>query len=92
MKDLFTHLKLVPGKLKFIDERTPNGEAIAIPTGLPGSQVHVIGSGEIDLREIKRDILFVPELMPVPGCCGSSRPATSTWRSSWTSTGRRAGS
>jgi magnesium and cobalt exporter, CNNM family len=66
MKDLFTHLKLVPGKLKFIDERTPNGEAIAIPTGLPGSQVHVIGSGEIDLRGIKRDILFVPELMPVP--------------------------
>ena len=66
MKDLFTHLKLVPGKLKFIDERTPDGEAVAIPTGLPGSQVHVIGSGEIDLTEIKRDILFVPELLPVP--------------------------
>lgn len=66
MKDLFTHLKLVPGKLKFIDERTPDGEAVAIPTGLPGSAVHVIGSGEIDLRGIKRDILFVPELLPVP--------------------------
>jgi CBS domain containing-hemolysin-like protein len=38
---------------------------IAIPTGLPGSQVHVIGSGEINLRQIKRDILFVPELTPV---------------------------
>jgi CBS domain containing-hemolysin-like protein len=66
MKDLFNHLKLVPGKLKFVDERTPEGEVVAIPTGLPGSAVHVIGSGEIDLQEIKRDVLFVPELTPVP--------------------------
>jgi CBS domain containing-hemolysin-like protein len=65
MKDLFNHLKLVPGKLKFINERDPGGELIAIPTGLPGSAVHVIGSGEIDLRHIKREILFVPELTPV---------------------------
>jgi len=66
MKDLFVHLKLVPGKLKFVDEKTPSGELIAIPSGLPGSQLHVIGSGEIDLRQIKREILFVPELLPVP--------------------------
>lgn len=65
MKDLFNHLKLSPGKLKFIDERDPGGELIAIPTGLPGSSVHVIGSGEIDLRHIKREILFVPELSAV---------------------------
>ncbi len=65
MKDLFNHLQLVPGKLKFIDEKTPDGEAIAIPTGLPGSAVHVIGSGQIQLRQIKRDVFFVPELMPV---------------------------
>lgn len=66
MKDLFTHLKLVPGKLRFVDERSPGGEVIAIPSGLPGSAVHVIGSGEIDLKEIRRDVLFVPELTPVP--------------------------
>ena len=65
MKDLFTHLKLVPGKLRFVDEKTPEGQAIAIADGLPGSMVHVIGSGEIDLRKIRRDILFVPELTPV---------------------------
>jgi len=65
MKDLFNHLKLVPGKLKFLDESLPGGEAVAIPSGLPGSAIHVIGSGEIDLRQIKRDVLFVPELMPV---------------------------
>jgi CBS domain containing-hemolysin-like protein len=66
MKDLFNHLQLVPGKLRFLDEKTPEGEAIAIPTGLPGSAVHVIGSGGIDLQAIKRDVLFVPELLPVP--------------------------
>jgi CBS domain containing-hemolysin-like protein len=66
MKDLFNHLKLTPGKLRFVDERTPEGELIAIPTGLPGSAVHVIGSGELNLERIKRDVLFVPELTPVP--------------------------
>jgi magnesium and cobalt exporter, CNNM family len=66
MKDLFAHLKLIPGRLRFIDEKSPTGEAIAIPDGLPGSQMHVIGSGDIDLRQIKREILFVPEMLPLP--------------------------
>ncbi len=65
MKDLFNHLKLVPGRLRFSDATTPEGEAIAIADGLPGSSVHVIGSGDIDLTKIRRDILFVPELLPV---------------------------
>jgi CBS domain containing-hemolysin-like protein len=65
MKDLFNHLKLVPGKLRFLDERTPDGQPIAVPDGKPGSAVHVIGSGEIDLRAIKRPILYIPELTPV---------------------------
>jgi CBS domain containing-hemolysin-like protein len=66
MKDLFSHLHLAPGKLRFSDQKTPDGEAIAIADGLPGSAVHVIGAGDIDLRKIKRDVLFVPELLPVP--------------------------
>lgn len=66
MKDLFNHLQLIPGRLRFADAQTPDGEAIAIADGLPGSQVHVIGSGDIDLRKIKRDVLFVFELLPVP--------------------------
>jgi CBS domain containing-hemolysin-like protein len=66
LKDLFNQLQLVPGKLRFADEKTPDGMAIAIADGLPGSQVHVIGSADIDLRKIKRDVLFVPELLPVP--------------------------
>jgi CBS domain containing-hemolysin-like protein len=65
MKDLFNHLKLVPGKLRFSDEKTPDGLAIAIADGKPGSAVHVIGTGDIDLTEVRRDVLFVPELLPV---------------------------
>ena len=65
-KDLFHQLQLVPGKLRFSDEKTPDGMAVAIADGLPGSQVHVIGSADIDLKKIKRDVLFVPELLPVP--------------------------
>ena len=65
VKDLFNQLALVPGKLRFADEKTPDGLAIAIADGLPGSAVHVIGSADIDLAQIKRDVLFVPEHLPV---------------------------
>jgi CBS domain containing-hemolysin-like protein len=64
MKDLFNHLQLVPGKLRFAD--SPNGKGVAIVDGSPGSAVHVIGAGDIDLRKIKRDVLFVPEMLPAP--------------------------
>jgi CBS domain containing-hemolysin-like protein len=66
MKDLFAQLKLATGRLRFADPATPSGESIAIADGLPGSAVHVIGSGDIDLIKIKREVLFVPELTPVP--------------------------
>jgi CBS domain containing-hemolysin-like protein len=66
MKDLFAHLKLIPGRLRFTDDKSPTGETIAIANGLPGSAVHVIGSGDIDLKKIQREILFVPELLGVP--------------------------
>jgi CBS domain containing-hemolysin-like protein len=60
MKDLFNHLQLVPGKLRFGEEGT------AIVDGKPGSAVHVIGAGDIDLRKIKREVLFVPEMLTAP--------------------------
>lgn len=66
MKDLFAQLNLATGRLRFSDDKTPDGEIIAIADGLPGSAVHVIGAGDIDLQKIKREVLFVPELTPVP--------------------------
>jgi CBS domain containing-hemolysin-like protein len=65
MKDLFAQLHLATGRLRFADPQTP-GELLAIADGLPGSAVHVIGSGDIDLQKVKREVLFVPELTPVP--------------------------
>ena len=64
-RDLLTHLKLVPGRLRFVDERSPDGQAIAIAGGKPGAGIHVIGSGNVDLMKIKRDVLHVPELVSV---------------------------
>jgi CBS domain containing-hemolysin-like protein len=68
MKDLFAHLQLTPGKLRFSDaDQTASGSPpIAIADGRPGSALHVIGSGDLDLVKIKREVLFVPELTPVP--------------------------
>ena len=65
MKDLFAQLRLGTGRLKFADETTPEGEAVVIAGGMPGSEMHVIGSGTVDLGALKREILFVPELLPV---------------------------
>ncbi len=64
LRDLFGQLKLVVGRLKFTDETGDAGEITAV-AGAPGSETHVIGSGTVDLKKIRRDILFVPELLPV---------------------------
>ena len=66
MKDLFNHLKLVPGHLRIADVGTPDHEALAIIDGRPGSALHVIGSADIELQQIRRDVLYVPEALPLP--------------------------
>ena len=66
VKDLFKQLQLMVGRLRFADGHTPNGEAIGIVDGKPGSALHVIGAGQIDLRRTRRKVMFVPEQMPVP--------------------------
>lgn len=59
IKDLFTHLDLVPGvfDIKPIDGGTGPERVL----GVPGSALHVIGSGSLNLRKICREPLFVPE-------------------------------
>jgi putative hemolysin len=65
VRDLFNHLRLMPGKLRI--QSAEGGEAVAIPTANPGSALHVIGSGDLDLRAIRRNVLFVPDQAAVPG-------------------------
>lgn len=66
MKDLFNHLKLVPGHLRFADAQGADGQAIAVVDGKPGSALHLIGSAELELNKIRREVLFVPESLPLP--------------------------
>ncbi len=62
VRDLFNHLKLMRGKLRIVNDREGGvAEPVAIADGLPGSAMHVIGAGDIDLRSIKRNVLTVPE-------------------------------
>jgi len=58
IRDLFHHLNLVPGRLR-IEDVIPERPIAAPP--VPGAGLHVIGSGEIDLRAIRREVLFLPE-------------------------------
>jgi putative hemolysin len=66
VKDLFKQLQLMVGRLHFADPHTADADALAIVDGKPGSALHVIGAGHIDMRRIKRNVMFVPEQMPVP--------------------------
>ena len=66
MKDLFNHVHLVPGRLRFADANTPNELAIAVVDGKPGSALHLIGSADIDLKKIAREVIYIPETLPLP--------------------------
>lgn len=60
IKDLFRHLDLVPGRFD-ITPLAPAHDAPERVLAIPGSGLHVIGSGTLDLRKISREIFFVPE-------------------------------
>lgn len=63
VKDLFVQLDLVPGKLDIASAILAQGRTLP-PRDLPGSGLHVIGSGSINLRNTQRQILFFPENTP----------------------------
>lgn len=66
VRDLFNHLRLMPGVLHLTDRHDPQGRPVAVPADKPGSEIHVIGSGTIDLRKIMRNVLVVPERAVIP--------------------------
>ena len=64
LRDVFNALALVPGRFEV--RQGDDGEARAtIPDGLPGGEMHVIGSGELDLERVLRPVPFVPETQPI---------------------------
>lgn len=63
VKDLFTQLALVPGRLDIAHVILEQGRKLP-DYPLPGSGLHVIGTGTINLRKTARQILFFPENTP----------------------------
>ena len=60
VKDLFVQMDLVPGKIDIASVILAKGHKLP-DYPLPGSGIHVIGSGSINLRKTQRQILFFPE-------------------------------
>jgi CBS domain containing-hemolysin-like protein len=60
VKDLFVQLDLVPGRFDIESVILAKGHKLP-DYPLPGSGIHVIGSGSINLRKTQRQILFFPE-------------------------------
>jgi putative hemolysin len=63
VKDLLVQLDLVPGRLDIKHVLLEQGRALP-EHSLPGSDLHVIGSGHINLRKARRQILFFPDNTP----------------------------
>lgn len=64
-KDLMKVLDLTPGRFDIepVAHLSPPGpEKVA---AVPGTALHVFGTGEIDLMKIKRDVVFLPEHLNV---------------------------
>jgi magnesium and cobalt transporter len=61
IKDLFTHLDLVPGRFDITPIQPVDATGPERVLAIPGSGLHVIGSGSLDLRKICRPVFFVPE-------------------------------
>lgn len=63
VKDLFVQLDLVPGRFDVAGLILAEGRSLP-KYPLPGSGLHVIGSGDINLHKTRRQILFFPENTP----------------------------
>ncbi len=65
LRDVFNALKPVPGRMHIQPDPDRPDEVMAIASDRPGGDLHAIGSGEVDLPGIMRDVPFVPETQPL---------------------------
>lgn len=61
IKDVFNHLDLVPGRFNIENATLQDPANIEKVKAVPGSELHVFGSGHLDLMRLKREVLFLPE-------------------------------
>ncbi len=59
IKDLFNHLDLVPGRFDVVPATQGDEDGTAQVVAIPGSELHVFGSGSVHLKKISREILFM---------------------------------
>jgi len=91
MKDLFNHLALIPGRLRFTDEKSPAAKQSRSPMGCR-IRVHVIGSGTSISRRSSGRSCTCRRPRRRRRSCGNSRRGRCTWRWWWTNMERRRGS
>src|SRR5690606_6058456 len=65
IKDVFNHLDLVPGRFNIEQTASPDSAALERVKAVPGAELHVFGSGHLDLMRLKRDVLYLPEHLNV---------------------------
>jgi CBS domain containing-hemolysin-like protein len=65
LRDVFNALSLVPGRLHVANNPENPEEVQAVLPDLPGGELHVIGSGDLDLSSMVRPVPFVPETQPL---------------------------
>jgi len=61
VKDLFNDLKLVPGRFDVVPATQGDNTGTARVAAVPGSELHVFGSGSVNLKKTGREAIFLPE-------------------------------
>lgn len=64
-KDFMKVLDLTPGRFAIEPVPATGGAGLEKVAAVPGTALHVFGTGEIDLMKIKRDVVFLPDHLNV---------------------------
>lgn len=60
VRDILTELDLTPGRFD-VEPLSTDGNAAGKVTAVPGTALHVFGAGTLDLRNICREVLVLPD-------------------------------
>ena len=65
VKDILRHMNLMPGRFQVVPIQREAASPQELVQAVPGTDLHVFGGGTIDLHALKREVLFLPEHLPV---------------------------
>ncbi len=64
VRDILTELDLMPGRFD-VETPVPTGDASGEAKAVPGTALHVFGTGTLDLRKICRDVIMMPDHLSI---------------------------